>query len=268
MGGMEMFKRYILGILGVLAVVWLVSTESESEMELQAVTKKTKIIISAAASLQDSLNQMAFLYEEQHPTIDLVFNYAASGTLQKQIEQGAPADLFLSAGDKQMKALVDGDLISDHKVLLKNQLVVVVPSDTTTKLTTVTQLTDRSFKKVAVGQPEIVPAGEYTQQSLTAKRLWDTLQSKLVFAKDVRQVLSYVETGNVDAGFIYRTDALSSKKVKIALTLDPNEHKAINYLVGIVKDSKNQKVAKELYSYLQDKESSDIFTSFGFLLPQ
>lgn len=261
-----MLKRCMLGILGVLVVVVLVSTGSKKDV--QAATKKTEIIISAAASLQDSLDQIALLYEKQHPNIDLVFNYAASGTLQKQIEQGAPADLFFSAGDKQMDALVDGGLIADHKVLLKNQLVVVVPSDATTKLRTINQLTDKSFKKVAVGQPESVPAGQYAEQSLTAKGVWDTLQSKLVYAKDVRQVLSYVETGNADAGFVYRTDALSSNKVKIALTVGPQVHKAINYPVGIVKDSKNQKAVKELYDYLQSKESRDIFTSYGFLLPQ
>lgn len=262
-----MFKKWTITVLGLLAIVMVVNVSPLSDVEVEAATKKTEIIVSAAASLQDSLDKIAILYEKKHPDIDLVFNYAASGTLQKQIEQGAPADLFFSAGDKQMNALVEEGLISDHKVLLKNQLVVVVPSNSNVKLTTITQLTDKSFKKVAVGQPESVPAGQYAQQSLTAKNVWNTLQSKLVFTKDVRQVLSYVETGNADAGFVYKTDALTSKKVKIALTVGPHVHKAINYPAGIVKNSKNQKAAKELYSYLQSKEASDIFTSYGFLLP-
>ncbi|WP_340006988.1 molybdate ABC transporter substrate-binding protein [Paenibacillus sp. FSL K6-0276] len=263
-----MFKKWTIRILGVLTIFSVVSLSAGSVVEVEAATKKTEIIVSAAASLQDSLDKMALLYEKKHPDIDLVFNYGASGTLQKQIEQGAPADLFFSAGDKQMNALVDGGLISDHKVLLKNQLVLVVPSNSNASLTTITQLTDKAFKKVAVGQPESVPAGQYAQQSLAAKKVWDTLlQNKLVFAKDVRQVLSYVETGNVDAGFVYKTDALTSKKTKIALTVGPHVHKAINYPAGIVKNSKNQKEAKELYSYLQSKEASDIFASYGFLLP-
>ncbi|AIQ72632.1 MULTISPECIES: molybdate ABC transporter substrate-binding protein [Paenibacillus] len=262
-----MFKKWTLSVMGILAIVLVVNLSAGPGREVQAATKKTEIIVSAAASLQDSLDKIALLYEKKHPDIDLVFNYAASGTLQKQIEQGAPADLFFSAGDKQMNALVEGGLISDHKVLLKNQLVVVVPSDSKVKLTTITQLTDKAFKKVAVGQPESVPAGQYAQQSLTAKKVWDPLQSKLVFAKDVRQVLSYVETGNADAGFVYKTDALTSKKTKIALTVGPHVHKAINYPAGIVKSSKNQKAAKELYSYLQSKEANDIFVSYGFLLP-
>ena len=166
-----------------------------------------------------------------------------------------------------MNALVDGDLITDHKVLLKNQLVVIVPYDSKEKLTTITQLTDKAFKKVAVGQPESVPAGQYAQQSLTAKHVWDTLQGKLVFAKDVRQVLTYVETGNTDAGFVYKTDALTSKKVRIALTVGEHVHKAIHYPVGIVKDSRHQVEAKAFYNFLQSKEALGVFTSYGFLLP-
>ncbi|WP_410513712.1 molybdate ABC transporter substrate-binding protein [Paenibacillus sp. BR2-3] len=264
-----MVKKYLVGmlviILGVVLFVGLSSITPEGNVE--AAPKKTEIIVSAAASLQDSLDKISIKYEKLHPDIDLVFNYGASGTLQKQIEQGAPADLFLSAGDKQMNALVDGGLITDHKVLLKNQLVVVIPADSKVKLTTITQLTDKAFKKVAVGQPESVPAGQYAQQSLTTKKVWDTLQSKLVFAKDVRQVLSYVETGNADAGFVYKTDALTSKKVRIALTVGTHVHKAINYPAGIVKDTKNLEETKALYSYLQTKEALDIFTSYGFLLP-
>ncbi|MFD1772685.1 molybdate ABC transporter substrate-binding protein [Paenibacillus rhizophilus] len=227
---------------------------------------KTQIIVSAAASLQDSLDKIAVQYEKSHPNIDLVFNYAASGTLQKQIEQGAPADLFFSAGDKQMKALVDGGLISKNKGLLKNQLVVVVPASSKAKLTTISQLTGSSFKKVAVGQPESVPAGQYAQQSLTFKQIWDTLQSKLVFGKDVRAVLSYVETGNVDAGFVYKTDALTSSKVKIALTVASFAHKPINYPLGIVKSTEHKAEAEAFYAYLQTSAATSVFKSYGFSL--
>lgn len=263
MGGMGMFKKLAMVAMSVLLVS---GVSAASGGQVQAAAKKTEIIVSAAASLQDSLDKIAVLYEKQHPEIDLVFNYGASGTLQKQIEQGAPADLFFSAGDKQMQALVDGGLISENKELLKNKLVLVVPSNSKTKITTITQLTDKAFKKVAVGQPESVPAGQYAQQSLTAKKVWDTLQSKLVFAKDVRQVLSYVETGNADAGFVYKTDALTSSKVKIALTVGAHVHSAINYPVGIIKESDHQAEAKAFYNYVQTKEASSIFTSYGFSL--
>ncbi|WNS41259.1 molybdate ABC transporter substrate-binding protein [Paenibacillus sp. MMS20-IR301] len=258
-----MFKKLSVVITAALLALGLTAAPAD---QAQAAAKKTEIIISAAASLQDSLDKIAVTYEKQHPEIDLVFNYGASGTLQKQIEQGAPADLFFSAGDKQMTALVDGGLISSNTELLKNQLVLVVPSDSKTSISTITQLTDKAFKKVAVGQPESVPAGQYAQQSLTAKNVWDTLQSKLVFAKDVRQVLSYVETGNADAGFVYKTDALTSKKVKIALTVGGHVHKAINYPVGIIKESSHQTEAKAFYDYVQTSAASTVFTSYGFQL--
>lgn len=260
-----MFKKWAMAAMAI-AILLTVGLSTVSEKQAEAASKKTEIIVSAAASLQDSLDKIAVLYEKQHPDIDLVFNYGASGTLQKQIEQGAPADLFFSAGDKQMKALVDGGLVSDNKELLKNQLVLVVPSDSKTPITTITQLTDKAFKKIAVGQPESVPAGQYAQQSLTAKNVWDTLQSKLVYGKDVRAVLSYVETGNADAGFVYKTDALTSSKVKIALTVGAHVHTAINYPVGIVKESDHQAEAKAFYTYVQTKEASSIFTGFGFQL--
>lgn len=258
-----MLKKWLAGLL-VLLLAAGVSAGSVGDVE--AAVKKTEIIVSAAESLQDSLDKIAAQYEQQHPEIKLVFNYGASGTLQKQIEQGAPADLFFSAGDKQMKALVEKGLIADHKALLKNQLVAVVPANSSAKLTTLTDLTGPAFKKIAVGQPESVPAGQYAQQSLTAKKVWDALQGKLVFAKDVRQVLSYVETGNADAGFVYKTDALTSKKVKIALTVGGHVHKAINYPVGIVKASKHQAEAKAFYSYVQTAGASSVFTGYGFQL--
>ncbi|WP_342564496.1 molybdate ABC transporter substrate-binding protein [Paenibacillus sp. FSL R7-0345] len=260
-----MFKFKKLATV-VMSVLLATGVSAAAGGHTEAAAKKTEIIVSAAASLQDSLDKIAVQYEKQHPDIDLVFNYGASGTLQKQIEQGAPADLFFSAGDKQMTALVDGGLITEKKQLLKNQLVLVVPSNSKTKITTITQLTDKAFKKVAVGQPESVPAGQYAQQSLTAKNVWDTLQSKLVFAKDVRQVLSYVETGNADAGFVYKTDALTSNKVKIALTVGGHVHKAINYPVGIIKESDHLAEAKAFYNYVQTKAAGSVFTSYGFSL--
>lgn len=252
--------------LAALAAVLLLAAGIAAvlERDAEAAKKKTQIIVSAAASLQDSLDKIAALYEKQHPEIDLVFNYGASGTLQKQIEQGAPVDLFFSAGDKQMAALVNQGLISGHKELLKNELVLIVPATSKAKITSIAQLTDKMFKRIAVGQPESVPAGQYAQQSLTAAKVWAALQSKLVFAKDVRQVLSYVETGNADAGFAYKTDALTSKKVKIALTAGAQSHKAINYPVGIIKDAEHFSEAKAFYNFVQTKASSDVFTGYGF----
>jgi molybdate transport system substrate-binding protein len=262
-------KRYLLGVLAVILVgIAAVGLSSNaSEIGGEAAPEKTEIMVSAAASLQNSLDIVAADYEKAHPGIKLVFNYGASGTLQKQIEQGAPADLFLSAGEKQMDALVKGGFIEDHAVLLKNQLVMIVPSDFKAEVTALTQLTDSIIKRVAIGQPESVPAGQYAKEALTATKAWEPLQNKLVYAKDVRQVLSYVETGNADAGFVYKTDALTSKKVAIALTAGEELHQPIHYPVGIIDNSQHQEEAEAFYRYLQSEEAEEIFASNGFLIP-
>ncbi|MCD9022134.1 molybdate ABC transporter substrate-binding protein [Cohnella silvisoli] len=249
-----------------LTLALLLSVLATSVHPAVAAKNKTEILISAAASLKDSLDEIEKEYEKVHPDINLTFNYGSSGTLQKQIEQGAPADLFISAGKKQMDALVKQDLISDNTNLLKNELVLVVPLDSKRKWTTVKELTDKDIKKIAIGQPESVPAGQYAKETLNSRKVWDDLEPKLVYAKDVRQVLTYVETGNADAGFVYKTDALTSKKVKIAIKIIPEVHTPIVYPAGLVKDSKHSTEAKEFYKYLKTKEASTIFEEYGFKL--
>lgn len=179
--------------------------------------------VSAAASLTDALKEIQKAYETKNTNIKLNFNFGASGALQQQIEQGAPADLFLSAAPKNMQALVDKQLIDTNKQknLLNNELVVVTPADGKTEVKSIADLAKAEVKHVAIGIPESVPAGNYAKEALTNAKLWDTLQSKTVQGKDVRQVLQYVETGNAEAGFVYKTDALTSKQVTIAFAVDP-----------------------------------------------
>ncbi|MCJ8014640.1 molybdate ABC transporter substrate-binding protein [Paenibacillus sp. KQZ6P-2] len=233
-------------------------------------TEKVDLTISAAASMTDALNEIAKTYEKAHPNIQLSFNFGGSGALQKQIEQGAPADLFLSASTKNMKPLVEQQLIEEgqEKTLLKNELVVVVPSDAKTSVASIGDLSKAEVKKVAIGIPESVPAGNYAKEALMSSKLWEPLQSKTVQAKDVRQVLQYVETGNADAGFVYKTDALTSPKVKIAFTVDPKAYSAVEYPIGIVKATKHAKEAEDFYNYLQSQPAMDVFTKYGFTVPE
>lgn len=228
-----------------------------------------ELTISAAASMTDALKEIQTAYEANHPNITLSFNFGASGALQQQIEQGAPADLFLSAAVKNMTALIDKELIDANQQvnLLANELVVAIPTDAKTAIESVNDLTKAEVKTVAIGIPESVPAGNYAKEALTSANLWDALQSKSVQAKDVRQVLQYVETGNADAGFVYKTDALTSEQVEIAFTVDASSYKAIQYPIGIVKATKHSKEAEEFYTYLQSQESLDVFIKYGFSVP-
>jgi len=231
---------------------------------------KVQLIVSAAASLTESLNEIKPIYEAAHPGVTLAFNFGASGTLQKQIEQGAKADLFLSAGSKQMTALVDEKFVdpATEKNLLLNELVVVVPAKGGAAVTGLADLKKPEFKKIAVGTPETVPAGSYAQQALTSAKLWDELKPKMVFANDVKQVLNYVETGNTEVGFVYKTDALASKAAKIAYAVDKSAHKPITYPIGIIQATEHRAEAEALYHYLISKDAVDIFLKHGFLAAQ
>ncbi|OPA81189.1 molybdate ABC transporter substrate-binding protein [Paenibacillus selenitireducens] len=267
-----MLKKMLSILLVMVALTGCASKEQASSTngtENKPSAQKVELLISAAASLTDSLNEIKTAYQQEHNNIELTFNLAASGTLQKQIEQGAPADLFLSAGKKQMTALVDKQLIEqDQQVnLLTNELVMVVPKDSNLAIQNIKDITSSNVKKIAVGEPESVPVGNYTKESLTFYQLWDTIQAKTVFAKDVKQVLHYVESGNTEVGFVYKTDALTSQKVTVALTLEPDSHKAIEYPVGIVKATKHPQEADEFYKYLQSKAAQDIFIKYGFSIP-
>lgn len=226
------------------------------------------LTISAAASLTDALTEIQRTYETEHGIVKLSFNFGASGTLQQQIEQGAPADLFLSAAAKNMSALVDKKLIADdaHAVLLTNSLVVVTPKDGAA-VASLADLSGDAFKRIAIGIPETVPAGSYAKEALANAGLWDLLAAKTVQGKDVRQVLQYVETGNVDAGFVYKTDARTSKDVAIAFEVDPSTYEPIEYPIGIVKATKHEKEARAFYEYLQSQEAKDVFIKYGFSLP-
>jgi molybdate transport system substrate-binding protein len=232
-------------------------------------SEKIELTISAAISLTESLKEIQANYEAKNPNVKLSLNLGSSGMLQQQIEQGAPSDLFISAGQKQMQALIDKQLIDEkyQANLLTNELVLIVPTDATTSIKRLEDLDAADVKTIAIGHPDSVPVGNYTKQALNSIQLWDKLQSKLVLAKDVRQVLSYVETGNVDAGLVYKTDALSSDRIHTVLTVDPSTHQAIEYPIGIVKETKHMEEVKKLYNYFLSSEASDIFVKSGFSLP-
>jgi molybdate transport system substrate-binding protein len=234
----------------------------------QISSEKDELIISAAASLTNSLQELKLLYEGKHPNIYLTFNIGASGALRQQLEQGAPVDLFISADTSNMKTLVDKQIIdaNQQSVILLNKLVVVVPTDSKPWINKLDDLKKAEVKNIAIGDPQTVPTGNYTKDVLTNAELWYSLQSKMVFGKSVRQVLTYVESGNADAGFVYLTDALTSKKVKVALSIDHKGYNPIQYPVGIVKATPHLAQAQDFYNFLKSTEAKEIFIKYGFIV--
>ncbi|MEG6523747.1 molybdate ABC transporter substrate-binding protein [Desulfotomaculum sp. 1211_IL3151] len=260
-----MKKMLVLLSLLLVMVFGLAGCVNDSAKEKSpAKVEQVELTVSAAASLKEAAEELKVLYTKQQPEVKIAYNFGASGTLQKQIEEGAPVDLFISAGKKQMDDLAAKDLIIENsrQDLLENELVLVAPKDST--IQDFTDLAGAGIGKISIGTPESVPAGKYAQEALTSLNLWDKLQPKLVLAKDVRQVLNYVETGNVDAGLVYRSDALIAKESKIVATAPAASHKPIVYPMAIIKDTKQQAAVEAYADFLASAEAQGIFEKYGF----
>ena len=230
--------------------------------------KPVELNISAAVSMKDALAEIQTNYQKKAPHVKLVYNLGASGSLQKQIEQGAPADIFISAAPKQMNELEAKNLVikATRKNLLENKLVLIAPKDSTLSISKLEDLQNDAVKQISIGETKVVPAGQYAEQALKKLGVWEKIQSKIVFAKDVRTVLTYVDTGNVDAGLVYTTDAAASKKVKILATAPDGSHAPIIYPAAALSGTKNQKAAEEFLAYLAGPEGKSVFEKHGFVM--
>jgi molybdate transport system substrate-binding protein len=233
-------------------------------------TEKTPVTlnVSAAASLKDAINEIDSLYIKQNSNVTITPNLASSGTLQKQIEQGAPADVFISAGASQMDVLAKENLIvsNTRKDLLKNKLVLVVPADSSLGLTGFIDLARSDVKQIAIGDPKSVPAGTYAQKAFDELGITGQVSGKYVMGADVKAVLSYVESGNVDAGLVYLTDAKTSTKVKVVATAPDDINAQIVYPVAVVAASKVTDAAKSYENFLFGDKAKAIFEKYGFTM--
>ncbi len=251
--------KKILSILMLfLTFAGLTACSGKSSKEAKPIT------ISAAASLRDALNELKPKFEEKN-NIKLTFNFGSSGALQKQIEQGASVDLFVSAGVKQMTDLEKNNLIEkDSKNnLLKNKLVLILSNDYKDKIKKIQDVENNNVK-LSIGESASVPAGQYAKETLTKLNMWDKLNSKFVYGKDVTQVATYVEKGECAAGIVYNSDAVNLKNCFIAQVFDENLHKPIVYPEAIITSSKNKEEAKKFMEYLSSDEAKNVFKKYGF----
>lgn len=225
----------------------------------------TELTISAAASLRDVMEEAGQQYMKQNPGIKIVYNFGGSGSLQQQISQGAPVDMFISAAEDKFDYLYSKKLIDEqHSVrLLRNELVLITQRDNRI-IDSAQSLTNENIKRIALGTPESVPAGMYAKQALLSLELWGDLEKKIIPTKDVRQVLTYVETGNVDAGIVYKTDALVSDKVKIVPLDGKDLHDPIIYPVGVIAGTEHPKESIDFFNFLKGPEAMKVFKKYGF----
>jgi molybdate transport system substrate-binding protein len=225
------------------------------------------LTLSVAVSMKEAIEEIGRLFTKAHPAVALRYNLGASGELQKQIEAGAPVDVFISAAQRQMDDLERRGLIvaGSRRVFARNVLVAVVPAGSRDDLARPAVLADPKVTRIAVGNPKTVPAGQYTKESLRALGLWDRLQSKLVLAENVRQVLDYVSRGEVDVGFVYATDvATRAGRVKEAFRPAEETYPPIVYPAAVTTDSRSPIVARAFVDLLVSAEGQAILRRLGF----
>lgn len=225
-----------------------------------------QLTVSAAASLTDAFRQVSAGFESAHPGVTVRLNFAASGVLLQQIRQGAPVDVFVSADQQTVTRGVEAGLFDagTRKNFAENALVLVVPAGQPSPVKTLADLSNPAVRRIAIGKTETVPVGRYTQQALEAAKLWEPLAPKFAQADSVRQVLDYVSRGEVEAGFVYRTDAiLMPDKVEIVQTV--GGHDPVTYPVVAVSTSREQALAKTFIAYLSSPQVQDILKRYGFV---
>ncbi len=226
------------------------------------------LTISAAVSLKDAFNEIAVLYKTKTGK-RISFNFGASGALQRQIESGAPVDVFASAGAAQMDGLAAKSLIdaASRRDFARNTLVLIVHKESKLNAVSFADLAKPEFKKIAVGNPKTVPAGQYTEQVFEKLNMKTEVQSKLIFAEDVRQVLDYVVRGETDAGIVYASDARNAgDKVRVEVSHAEGLHRAILYPIAVVNDSKQKQSAQEFIDLVLSVEGQNILSKYGFAL--
>ncbi|MEG4505442.1 molybdate ABC transporter substrate-binding protein [Microcoleus sp. F6_B4] len=252
-------------VVAVAAMTLLITWKLFQSVPPVIAQQQTSLTVSAAISLSQALQELKTVYQTSNPKVTITYNFGASGALAQQIQQGAPVDVFFSAATKQMNDLQQSNLLINdtRRNLLTNRLVLITPKNGVA-LSDFKQLTDARIKKIAIGEPKSVPVGQYAQEMLTKLGLWQQLQPKLVLGNNVRQVLTFVESGNADAGIVYTTDAKASDKVTVRLTAAENLHSPIVYPLAVIRNSRNPSAAKGFVDFLGGDRAKIVFQKYGF----
>lgn len=224
------------------------------------------LVVSAAISLKDALTRLAVDFEKHNGQVKILYNFGSTGQLRTQIENGAPADVFASASAGDMDKLSQkGMIIEASRVnLVANRLVLIKNSRQTLTVTDINDLTTGRVQRIAIGNPDTVPAGQYARDSLSYYHIYDKLKKKLIFGENVRQVLDYVARGEVDTGLVYATDALIEKQVTVVRTLPEETHKPIIYPIAVIQASQHAELAGKFIAFIHAPENFTIFREYGF----
>jgi molybdate transport system substrate-binding protein len=225
----------------------------------------SELTVFAAISLTDALAEIGTAFTTESG-VKVYYNFAASTTLQRQLEKGASADVFISASPRQVVALEANGLLEaeSRKNLLTNRLVLVSDEAARISVETPANLAAPEISRIAIGHPSIVPAGAYAKEALTHFGLWETLHPKLIFGADVRATLAYVTSGNVDIAIVYKTDTTLSHHIKVLYQMPAEAYTPIIYPAVVMKDSPRKQLARRFITYLQSADKCEIFEKYGF----
>lgn len=261
-------KKKISLILSMLLLAFSVvgcSKDNVTDNTNNSQEKESTITIAAAASLKNCMDDKLIpMFNEKYPNIKVQATYDSSGKLQTQIEEGAEIDVFMSAATKQMDELNKKGLIQESSIveLLENKIVLIVPKENSKDIKTFEDILKSD--KIAIGDPESVPAGQYAKQLFENLEIWDQVSSKASLGTNVTEVLTWVAEASADSGIVYSTDAASNDKVKVVLEAPEGSVSKVIYPLGIVKATKNQEAAKSFTEFLQSEEAIKVFESYGF----
>jgi molybdate transport system substrate-binding protein len=237
---------------------------------LPTLARAQEITLSVAISMKEAVETLGRQFTQARPGVMLRYNFGSSGELQKQIEAGAPVDLFISAAPRQMDELEQKGLIdpASRRVFARNVLTVIKPAGSVLDISKPADLLDPKVRRIVIGNPRTVPVGQYAEESLKALALWDRVQPKLVFAENVRQALDYVARGEVEAGFVYSTDIpVRAGQVTEAFRPAEDTYRPVTYPVAVVKDSRQPALARAFIDLLMTREGQSALSRLGFQLP-
>jgi len=227
-----------------------------------------EITVSAAISLKNAFEDIAKVFQERNPGAKVLFNFGASGDLARQIEAGAPVDVFASAARKDMDDIDGKGLVASNsrKNFAGNAVVLIKPANSNIPISSIEDLKRKEVGKIAIGNPKTVPAGRYAEEVLRHFNLQETLKKKLIFSENVRQVLDYVARGEVDAGLVYSTDAMVRlKEVKVVMKVPEGSHQPVVYPIGVIKGTKEEALSKTFVDLVLSQDGQKILNKYGFI---
>ncbi|HEY8394859.1 MAG TPA: molybdate ABC transporter substrate-binding protein [Thermaerobacter sp.] len=259
----------LLASMGVAACRALPGPSPAPEESSNAGGKPVEILVSAAASLQDAMREAAAEFAREHPEIAVRFNFGSSGALAQQIAAGAPVDLFIAAGRQPMDMLVEKGLVDPGAVhvIARNQVVLIVPRTGAASVRGWQDLSRPDVRRIAIGDPAHVPAGQYARQVLEQLGLWEKVSTKLVLDQDVREVLHHVAAGEAQAGIVYRTDAATSDGVAVVAEPPAGSQPPVVYPVAVPRTAPHPEEARKLAEFLTSERGRSVLRRHGFLPP-